>query len=135
MGLFDRFKSKKVEKMQRKEAPQVLINKIDAYAGKVNRRYKEYAKDGYQENSITYRCINLIANNVSACQMKVFAGDKELDNHELISLLARPNPLQSGKEYFYSMVSYLLISGNTYMLRDKEFGKPKELYLLRPDRS
>ena len=134
MGIFDRFKSKKIEKIQKKEAPQVLINKIDAYAGKTNRRYKEYAKDGYQENSITYRCINLIANNVSACKMRVYAGDDELDNHELISLLARPNPLQSGKEYFHSMVSYLLISGNSYMLRDKEFGIPKELYLLRPDR-
>ena len=42
--------------------------------------------------------------------------------------------MQSGKEYFHSMISYLLISGNSYMLRDKEFGIPKELYLLRPDR-
>ncbi len=133
MGLFDRFK-KEQPKLQRKEAPQVIINKINAYEGKTNKKYKEFAKEGYQENSITYRCINLIAVNVSATKIKVFSGDKELDNHELISLLNRPNPLQSGVEYFHSLVSYLLISGNTYMLKDKEFGIPKELYLLRPDR-
>ena len=134
MGLFDRFKSKKPEPFQKKEAPKVIINKLNAYAGKSTRRYKEFAQDGYLENSIVYRCINLISNNASATQIKVFSGEDELDNHELISLLARPNPLQSGKEYFHSMISYLLISGNSFLLRDKEFGIPKELYLLRPDR-
>ena len=111
-----------------------MINKINAYGGKSTRRYKEFSQDGYLDNSIAYRSINLIANNASATKIKVFSGDNELDNHELISLLNRPNPLQSGKEYFHSMISYLLISGNSYMLKDKEFGSPKELYLLRPDR-
>ena len=133
MGLFDRFK-KQNEQIHKKEAPKVLINKINAYGGKSTRRYKEFSQDGYLENSIAYRSINLIANNASATKIKVFSGDNELDNHELISLLNRPNPLQSGKEYFHSMISYLLISGNSYMLKDKEFGIPKELYLLRPDR-
>jgi HK97 family phage portal protein len=65
----------------------------------------------------------------------VFSGDTKLDNHELISLLQRPNPLQSGVEYFSSLYSYLLISGNSYLLRDTEgFTPPRELYLLRPDR-
>ena len=134
MGLFDRFKTKQIEQIQTKEAPQVIINKINAYSGKTNRRYKDYAKDGYQENAIVYKCISMIANNASAVKIKVFSGDKELDNHPLISLLDRPNPLQSGVEYFHSMISYLLISGNTYMLKDKQVGMPKELYLLRPDR-
>jgi HK97 family phage portal protein len=133
MGLFDRFKKQNTP-IEKKEAPQVLINKINAYQSKTLRRYKEFAKDGYQENSIAYRCINLIAVNASATRIKVFQGDQELENHELLSLLSRPNPLQSGVEYFHSMISYLLISGNSYMLRDKEVGTPKELYLLRPDR-
>ena len=132
MGLFDIFK--KEQKIYRKEAPKVIINRVSAYQGKTDRKYKEHAKDGYMENSITYRCINLIANNVSATKLKVFSQDQELKNHELVSLLMRPNPLQSCVEYFHSMVSYLLISGNSYMLRDKEIGIPKELYLLRPDR-
>tara|TARA_Y100001937_G_scaffold55967_1_gene76965 strand:+ start:8697 stop:10907 length:2211 start_codon:yes stop_codon:yes gene_type:complete len=133
MGLFDRF-TKKNEQIEKKEAPTVMINKINAYQSKTTRRYREFAKDGYQENSITYRCINLIAVNASATKIDVFSGDNLLDNHELVSLLNRPNPLQSGVEYFHSMISYLLIAGNSYMLRDKEIGIPKELYLLRPDR-
>ena len=51
MGLFDRFK-KQTEQIQRKEAPRVLFNKVQAYQGTNNRKYKDYAKEGYQENAI-----------------------------------------------------------------------------------
>lgn len=133
MGLFDRFKGKKAQPFQKKEAPKVIINKLNSYTGK-NRKYQDFSKDGYEQNSIAYRSINLIANNASAVHINVYSGSDKLENHELISLLNRPNPLQSQVEFFHSMISYLLISGNSYMLRDKEFGIPKELYLLRPDR-
>ena len=133
MGIFDRFKAKKIE-LQKKEAPKVYINKINAYQNKSTRKYKDYAREGYLENSIVYRCINLIANNAAATKIKVFQGEQEVDSPPMISLLDSPNPMQSGFEYFHSLLSYLLISGNSYMLKDKEFGDPKELYLLRPDR-
>ena len=135
MGLFDKFFKKENEPTQRKEAPKVMFNKLNAYSSKTNRRYKDYAKDGYQENAIVHRCIQLISNSASAVKIDVFDDDTKLDNHELISLLERPNPLQSGVEYFASLYSFLLISGNSYLLRDTEnFTPPRELYLLRPDR-
>jgi len=133
MGLFDRFK-KQTEQIQRKEAPRVLFNKIQAYQGKGIRRYQDQAKQGYQSNAIVYKSVSMIANNASAVKIKVFAGDNQLDSHPLISLLERPNPLQSGVEYFHSLISYLLISGNSYMIKDKDTTAPTELYLLRPDR-
>ena len=135
MGLFDKFFRKENEPTQRKEAPKVMFNKLNAYSSKTNRRYKDYAKDGYQENAIVHRCIQLISNSASAVKIDVFDDETKLDNHELISLLERPNPLQSGVEYFASLYSFLLISGNSYLLRDTEnFTPPRELYLLRPDR-
>ena len=135
MGLFDKFFRRENEPTQRKEAPKVMFNKLNAYSSKTNRRYKDYAKDGYQENAIVHRCIQLISNSASAVKIDVFDNDTKLDNHELISLLERPNPLQSGVEYFASLYSFLLISGNSYLLRDTEnFTPPRELYLLRPDR-
>ena len=133
MGLFDRFK-KQTEQIQRKEAPRVLFNKIQAYQGKNNRKFVDYAREGYQENAIVYKSVSMISNNASAVKIKVFSGDNELDSHPLISLLERPNPLQSGVEFFQSLISYLLISGNSYIIKDKETTAPTELYLLRPDR-
>lgn len=135
MGIFDKF-FKKQEPTQKKEAPRIVINKLDAYGGKhTNRKYKDYAKEGYQENAIVHRCIQLISNSASSVKMDVFDGDTKLDNHELISLLKRPNPTQSGIEFFSSMYSFLMISGNSYILRDSDsLRPPNELYLLRPDR-
>ncbi len=134
MGLFDKFKNEEKSDLNIKEAPKVIINKINAYESKTLRKYKQYATDGYQENAIVYKCISMIANNASSVKINLFSGDKKVESHELLSLLERPNPLQSGVEFFHSLVSYLLISGNTYILKDKEVGIPKELYLLRPDR-
>lgn len=132
MGIFDKFFKGSIQK---KESPTVMINRLEAYMGKSARRYKDYAKEGYQDNAIVHRCVKLIADSASAVKIKVFDGDIELENHELISLLERPNPLQSGGEYFASLYSYLLISGNSYLLRDTENDTPpRELYLLRPDR-
>jgi len=134
MGLFDIFKKQK-QNMSKKNAPKIMINKLDAYAGKTNKTYKSYAKEGYQDNAIVHRCVKLIADSSSAVKLCVYQGDEKLESHELLSLLERPNPLQSGVEYFASLYSYLLISGNSYLLRDSEnFTPPKELYLLRPDR-
>ena len=134
MGLFDKFKNEEKSELNIKEAPRVIINKINAYESKTLRKYKQYATDGYQENAIVYKCISMIANNCATVKINLFSGDKKVESHELLSLLERPNPLQSGVEFFHSAVSYLLISGNTYILKDKETGKPNELYLLRPDR-
>ena len=43
MGLFDRFKSNKAQPFKKKEAPRVIINKLNSYSGK-NRKYKEFSK-------------------------------------------------------------------------------------------
>ena len=135
MGIFDKFFKTDNSTIQKKESPKVMINKLSAYSTNSSRRYKDYAKDGYQDNAIVHRCIQLIANSASAVDLCVYDDDIKLENHELLSLLARPNPTQSGVEYFVSMYSYLLISGNSYLLRDTEGStKPRELYLLRPDR-
>tara|TARA_R110000744_G_scaffold163406_3_gene280191 strand:- start:4991 stop:6823 length:1833 start_codon:yes stop_codon:yes gene_type:complete len=132
MGLFDIFKKQEIRK---KSAPKIMINKLDAYAGKSSKSYKAQAKEGYQDNAIVHRCIRLIADSSSAVKLCVYQGDEKLESHQLLSLLHRPNPLQSGTEYFASLYSYLLISGNSYLLRDSDaLTPPKELYLLRPDR-
>ena len=134
MGVFDRF-FKRNEQLQTKEAPKLYLNQINGYAQKTSKDYKTGAKEGYVENPIVHKCISLISTYASACKMKVFDGGIELDNHPLISLLMRPNPMQSGVEYFHSLYSYLLISGNCYLLKDTEgMREPRELYILRPDR-
>ena len=98
-------------------------------------KYQDLAKEGYQKNAIVYRCVNEIAKGASAVPFHIKAGDDVLEQHPLIDLLDRPNPLQSNSEFFNSLFGYLLLSGNAYVLKVGGLaGQPKELHLLRPDR-
>ena len=119
--------------IQRKEAPQVHISG-PSYTGTKKDNFRSFAQEGYKENAIVYRCVNEIANGAAAIPFCVYQGDVKLEAHPLISLLNRPNPLQAGVEYFQSLYSYLLLSGNSYALQSGVNGIPRELHILRPDR-
>ena len=98
-------------------------------------KYQDLAKEGYHKNAIVYRCVNEISKGASAVPFIVKAGDQILEQHPLIDLLNRPNPLQSYSEFFSSLYGYMLLSGNAYVLKvGSELGSPKELHQLRPDR-
>ena len=100
-----------------------------------NYKYEELAEEGYMKNSIVYRCVNEISKGASAVPFMVRAGDQVLDTHPIITLMNRPNPLQSHSEFFNSVFGFLLLSGNAYILKvGSDQGTPKELHLLRPDR-
>lgn len=103
------------------------------------RSYLTYAKEGYQNNIIAYRCISLIAKNASCIDLKVFKRNKDhtkgapFANHPLQQLLYRPNPLMGGSRFIEEALSHYLISGNIFTER-AEIGKGNyEMWLLRPD--
>ena len=138
MAIYDNikniFKTKEQPKVQRKEAPIVYYNSL-GYDSAPKISYEDLATDGYSENAIVYRCVNEIANNASRVKINLFRGDQEVDNHPLLDLLYKPSPTMSQVEWFQSVYSYLLISGNNYMLSvGGDNTPPTELYNLRPDR-
>jgi HK97 family phage portal protein len=117
-----------------KAGPVVMYSEVGYTSGK-KQSYADYASEGYQENAVVYRCINEISQGAASVKMEVFDGDTKLDEHPLLTLLYRPNPLMAGCEYFQALYTQLLISGNAYALRvGAENQPPKELYFLRPDR-
>ena len=98
-------------------------------------KYQDLAKEGYLKNAIVYRCVNEISKGASAVPFVLKAGDQIIEEHPLIDLLMRPNPLQSYSEFFNSLFGYVLLSGNAYILKTgSDMGAPKELHQLRPDR-
>jgi len=138
MAIYDNikniFKTKEQPKVQKKEAPIVYYNSL-GYDSAPKISYEDLATDGYSENAIVYRCVNEIANNASRVKINLFRGDQEVDNHPLLDLLYKPSPTMSQVEWFQSVYSYLLISGNNYMLSvGGDNTPPTELYNLRPDR-
>lgn len=132
-GIRDFFNFFQQPTMQTKEAPQVVLSTTNTQHYRRD-NYQAYADEGYRQNAIVYRCVNEIANGAACIPFKAYQGETELDQHPILSLLQRPNPMQAGVEYFQAVYSYLLLSGNNYSIRSDVAGEVRELYLLRPDR-
>lgn len=132
-GIRDFFNFFQQAEVQTKQAPQVVLSTTNTNHYRRD-NYESYANEGYRQNAIVYRCVNEIANGAACIPFKAYQGDIELDQHPILSLLQRPNPMQAGVEYFQAVYSYLLLSGNNYAIRSDVAGEVRELYLLRPDR-
>lgn len=98
------------------------------------RQYDRLAKESYQMNAVSYRCVRLIAEAAAQMPLLVFENDRELTEHPFLKLIKRPNPFQSRQELLVGLYSYLMLAGNVYLepvFLDKAV---RELFILRPDR-
>lgn len=100
------------------------------------RRFDSFADEGYTKNVVAYQSINRVANAVADIPLIILntRSETEVTDGTLVSLLARPNPVQSYQEWMRALVGFYLISGNGYMERVMVGSQPRELYTLRPDR-
>ena len=136
MAWYDRFRLKNVFAIgeSAKQAPVVQYYGVGSTRTSKD-KYEDLAEEGYLKNAIAYRCVNEIAQGACSVPFKLLSGENDIPEHPLLTLLNRPNPMSSGNEYFSSLYSYMLLSGNAYVLKSgPEFREPQELHLLRPDR-
>lgn len=94
--------------------------------------------EGYQKNVVAYRCVKEIADNLATLKwvLKKKTSGKVIDNHPLIELLNRPNPMQGRAAFFQTLQTFKQLSGNTYIqtIRPSDNRPPKELYVLPSSR-
>ncbi|MBY0407723.1 MAG: phage portal protein [Rickettsiales bacterium] len=106
----------------------------------MDRNYAQFSQEAYVRNVIAYRAIEMIAVAGASVVFDLMSVGsrgvrKEVKAHPLLEMMARPNPGQSGAEFFQALYKYRLISGNAFVqAAGPKDGAPKELYLLRPDR-
>ena len=106
----------------------------------MRRDYEKFADEAYIKNVIAHRAIAMIAQAAASVPFRLFdvsaQQKKLLQQHPILSILSKPNPKESGKEFLESLYTYLQISGNAYVLANlsKTKSEPLELYSLRPDR-
>jgi len=103
--------------------------------------YNKLALEGYVKNVIGYSAIRMIACQAAAVPLLLKDGDKLVENHALLRLLERPNPMQSFSEFFEQAYSFILMNGNSYIEAvfanqnpSPQTGEPALLRSLRPSR-
>ncbi|MGH6922545.1 MAG: phage portal protein [Propylenella sp.] len=98
------------------------------------RTYAALARAGYMRNPVAYRSVRMVADAAASVPWLLYDGRAELDDNPLLSLLAKPNPHQAGREFLEALYGHLLVSGNAYAEAVVIEGAIRELYALRPDR-
>jgi HK97 family phage portal protein len=131
---------------QKKENPSwgpiiLITGKSPVYTP---RQYEQLAREGYQKLECIYACVDKIAEAFAGVRWvgytkKMKAGKsvrEELsEDHEIMRLLAHPNPRQAQARFFDEGIRYLLLAGNNYVYKaGPKMGAPRELYNQRPDR-
>lgn len=107
-----------------------------------SRDYENFAQDGYIDNIIVYRAINMVSRAMSSIGISFFevsqnGEKKELrDDDKIVELLRNPNPTQSYNKFMEHVVSSYMLSGNIYIqaVRGLKNDEIEEMYLLRSDR-
>lgn len=133
--MFEMFKKKKTLHIEQKASAIGAIISSGLVGSRIYppRNYETYAKEGYANNFIIYRCLNEIANSLSSVKWYV----RDYDNHPALLLLQQPNATQSWSDLVKQMVLYYYISGNNFteaQIFGERLSNPTELWALRPDR-
>ena len=89
---------------------------------------------GFTGNPVGFRAVKLIAEAAAAVPLLLQDAETRYDSHPVLSLLARPNPMQGRAELIEAVMGQLLLTGNGYLEAVGTGEVPGELHVLRSDR-
>jgi len=101
--------------------------------------YKNFAKEGYSRSAVVNACIRELSTGAATAkyfvQVETPDGFEVVKNSPLAQLIKYPNNTQDFYHWIERLVTYLYVSGNAYVLKERSRGNVVTgLYLLRPDR-
>lgn len=105
------------------------------------KNFEGYSKEGFQKNVVAYRAVLGISQGIAGLKWVLYkkrrgGTPQEITEHELLTLLKRPNPMQGGAAFFEAMSAFFSLSGNSYCeaVGPSPGAPPSELWVARPDR-
>lgn len=138
MGLFSFLRPKTIEQKE-SEARKVATYYQIGQPQTTPVNYNNLAKQGYVGNPLVHACIKKISQSCAGIELQAFkkrAGGRpmEVRDGEILDLMNKPNPMQSGSSFIESVVGFYLLTGNTYIEGYEALGSITELWPVRPDR-
>ena len=98
------------------------------------RDYGAFAREGFMQNAIVYRCVRMIAEAAASIPLLLYRGTQEIESHPLLDLMRSPSYDHTGTDFLESWYGFLLVAGNAYVEAVAIGGEVRELHILRPDR-
>ena len=135
MAFWDRFLTKGEEL-----STTIPLNLDIGMASYPDSNFESFAKEGYSKNEIVHACIRELATSAATPKYQVVApstegGIIEIEQGILYDLMTTPNPYSDWYSFIERLVTFLMVAGNAYVLKERSKGdQVTALYLLRPDR-
>src|SRR5262245_39673768 len=79
------------------------------------RDYAALAREGFMQNAVAHRCVTLVSEAAAAVPLILYEGERQVVDHALLRLLARPNPRSGGIAFLETAYAQLLVAGNAYV--------------------
>ena len=114
--------------------PGFVALHLQGEASWTRRDYATLSREGFMRNPVAHRAVRLVAEAAASIPWLLYEGRRELDDHPMLDLLARPNPHQPGEGFMEMLYGHLLIAGNAYAELIEAAPDAREMHLLRPDR-
>ena len=136
LPFWDRFRAKAYQDL----STTVPLNFNIGTASYPEANFESFAKEGYSKNEIVHACIRELATSAATPRYQVVApstegGIIEIDRGLLYDLMTVPNPYSDWYSFIERLVTFLMVAGNGYVLKERSKGdEVSALYLLRPDR-
>jgi len=74
-----------------------------------------YIQNGYQANADLFTIINLLTSNTPNVKATLYKGDKEIDKHDILTLLDNPSPTSTRAIWLQQVSGYYWLTGNAYI--------------------
>ena len=115
-----------------------LVNDISQVQYPVD-NYSNFSAWGYGKNEIVHACIRELADGAASPRyylgIENDGGIEEIKDSPLASLINRPNQNEDFYAFIERLVTFLQVSGNVYVLKERDrTNQITNLWLLRPDR-
>ncbi|XDA96563.1 phage portal protein [Sulfitobacter sp. LCG007] len=92
-------------------------------------------RSGFSGNPVGFRSVKLISEAAAALPLILQDRVQRYDQHPVLDLVTRPNPMQGRAELLEALYAQLLLSGNGYVEAVSDGADfPVELHVLRSDR-
>lgn len=127
--------------IEQKQVPFAWPSHIDGKAQWQIYDFQSYVNEGFNLNAIIYEAIMYKVRAMADVRLRGYQGTVEQpillgDDHPYTQLLNRPNPYQSQNEFMGQHITFLNLTGNSYIFFDRpKIGAfPTAMYSMRPDR-
>jgi len=89
--------------------------------------------DAYKNSVWVRRCVDSVARSIARLPIHIYAGDQQLEKHELLTLLGKPSEQMTEFEFMYLTVASIQLWGESFWLKGQRgLGLPKTLTLVMP---